>query len=328
MAAFRHPLRFSAPAGRLRGVGLVELMVSLLVGALLVAGMLALFNANRQTFRLQDNISRAQESGSLALDFISEDLRIAGYPGPGSNPHGGLHQPTTLNDRQETFHREIGGATVPVTYVDDQLTTLFEPGPRTAEVTCTGEAIPAGTAYSGNRYWVRESAGRRELVCQGVRYDADGSLLGTIGTPQALADGVESFQVLYGIDATHGRSNVTDPACPPGGDWAAVDPRIDRNDLPSQYVTADALAAAFAAGSAAPACGRQIAPIAMVRAIRIALLVRTDVAVGAEVPAGQQYTLLDRTLTAAGFPPLSDGRVRRVFTTTVALRNAAQEILR
>lgn len=312
----------------LLGVGLVELMVSLLVGAMLVAGMVALFNANRQTFRLQDNLSRAQESGSLALDFITEDLRIAGYPGLGSNPHGVLHQPTTLNDRVQVIDRDVNGATVAVTYLDDQITTLFEPGTRSAQVTCTGDVIPAGTAYAGNRYWVRESAGRRELVCQGVRYDADGTLLGTIGTPQALADGIESFQVLYGIDVTYGRNMVADSGCPPGGDWTVVDPRVDRNDLPSQYVTADALAAAFAAGAVAPLCGREISPIAMIRAIRIGLLVRTDGVVGAQVPAGQQYTLLDRTLTTANFPPLADGRVRRVFTATVALRNVAQEIVR
>lgn len=313
-----------------RGAGLVELMISLLLGALLIAGIVALFNANRQTFRLQDNITRAQENGSFALDFLVDDLRMAGYPGLGFNALGVLHQPTTLNDQLETVDRSIGGAVVAVDYVDDQLTTIFEPGPRSSVATCTGDAIPAGTAYAGNRYWVREVAagGNRELVCQGVRYTADGTPLGVIGTAQALADGVESFQVLYGIDTTFGRNMQVDSGCPPAGGWAAADARIDQNDLPTQYVTADALAAAFAAGMAAPPCGREISPIAMVRAIRIGLLVRTENVVDARLPAGPGFTVLDRTLDAGNFAPLADGRIRRLFTATVALRNTAQEIVR
>lgn len=315
---------------KMRGVGLVELMVSLLLGALLTAGIVALFNANRQTFRLQDNVTRTQENGSFALDFLTEDLRMAGYPGLGFNALGVLHQPTTLNDQQQTVDRNIGGAVVAVDYFDDQLTTIFEPGPRSSEVTCTGDAIPAGTEYAGNRYWVREVAagGNRELVCQGVRYNAAGAFLGVIGTAQALADGVESFQVLYGIDTTFGRNTQVDSGCPPAGGWPAADARIDQNDLPTQYVAATALAAAFAAGAAAPECGRQISPIAMVRAIRIGLLVRTEDVVNAQLPAGQAYTVLDRTLDAGNFAPLADGRIRRLFTATVALRNAAQEIVR
>lgn len=305
-------------------------MISLLLGALLVAGMIALFNANRQGFRLQENIARAQESGSYALDFLVEDLRVAGYPGAGQNPLGVVHVAGTRNDLRETRDRQIGGATVAVDYVDDTLTTLFAPDARSAQVTCTGEAIPAGTAWAGNRYRVREgTAGERELVCQGMRFAADGTLLGTIGTEQAIAAGVESFQVLYGIDTSFGRDLLLDAACPPGGDWAAADDRIDRNDLPTQYVTADALAAALAYGRAAPDCGREIAPVALVRAIRVALLVRTENAVAADAGAApESYTLLDRTLDAGNFPPLADGRIRRLYTATVALRNVPQEIAR
>lgn len=312
------------------GIGIVEMMVSLLIGAMLIAGTIALFNANRQSFRLQENLTRAQESGALAMDFLIQDLRIAGYPGLGFNPHGVINLANTLNDQAQNVDREIGGATVAVTFVNDQISTIFEPGNRSATVACNGVAIPNGVAYAGNRYWVRESPDRaeRELVCQGVRYNADGTFNALLGAPQVLADGVESFQVLYGIDTTYGRDNLANSSCPTTGDWATEDARIDRNDLPTQYVTSQALAAAFTAGGNNPSCGREIPPIAMIRAIRIGLLVHTEGDVDAVVPAGQAYTILDRTLTVAGFPPLSDGRVRRVFTATVALRNSGQEVQR
>ncbi|AGA91847.1 prepilin-type N-terminal cleavage/methylation domain-containing protein [Thioflavicoccus mobilis 8321] len=62
-----------------RGFTLVELMVALLIGVFLTAGVLALFAATKQSYRINEGVSRVQESGRFAIDYMSRDLRLAGF---------------------------------------------------------------------------------------------------------------------------------------------------------------------------------------------------------------------------------------------------------
>ncbi|WP_444906465.1 PilW family protein [Microbulbifer sp. SSSA008] len=64
-----------------RGISLVELMVSMTVGLVLMAGVSQLFLSSAVTFTTQQAMARVQETGRLAIDFISEDVRMAGYVG-------------------------------------------------------------------------------------------------------------------------------------------------------------------------------------------------------------------------------------------------------
>jgi type IV pilus assembly protein PilW len=64
-----------------KGFTLIELMIALLIGGFILAGILQVFVSAKQAYRLQENLSRLQENGRFALDFITKDLRIAGYTG-------------------------------------------------------------------------------------------------------------------------------------------------------------------------------------------------------------------------------------------------------
>jgi len=66
---------------RQQGMTLIEIMIALLLGAFLLAGILQIFLSTKQTYRMQDNISRLQENGRFAMEFITRDLRMAGYFG-------------------------------------------------------------------------------------------------------------------------------------------------------------------------------------------------------------------------------------------------------
>lgn len=63
------------------GLSLVELMVALVVGLILVAGVIELFTNNRQVYRMQDAQSRLQESGRYAMQFLTDSIEKAGYLG-------------------------------------------------------------------------------------------------------------------------------------------------------------------------------------------------------------------------------------------------------
>ncbi|WP_372742931.1 PilW family protein, partial [Neptunomonas sp.] len=62
-----------------RGFSLIELMIAMSLGLILIGGVVNLFLASSQTYRLQESMFRVQESGRFALDFMLRDLRDAGF---------------------------------------------------------------------------------------------------------------------------------------------------------------------------------------------------------------------------------------------------------
>ncbi len=70
----------STPA-QARGFSLVELMVALVIGLVISIGVVQIFGATRATYQLDESLARAQENGRFALEFLTQDIRHAGYAG-------------------------------------------------------------------------------------------------------------------------------------------------------------------------------------------------------------------------------------------------------
>ena len=107
--------------GRQKGISLVELMISITIGLILMTGVVQLFLSSRTTFSTQQALARVQESGRLAMEFLSEDIRMAGYMGCMSR---NLNFSNTLNSASDlAYNFSVGieglndvGATVPAGY--------------------------------------------------------------------------------------------------------------------------------------------------------------------------------------------------------------------
>ena len=69
---------------RQHGLTLIELMISITIGTVLMAGIVSIFASSKQSYKLQDTLTYLQESGRFAIDLISKDLRRAGYWGANS----------------------------------------------------------------------------------------------------------------------------------------------------------------------------------------------------------------------------------------------------
>lgn len=91
-----------------RGLGLVEIMVALVVSSLLVAGVVQIFVSNRQAYDLQDELATLQENGRFAFQFLTQDLRMAGYMGCSRN----LQLRNNLNDPDQYAYNLDGEALV------------------------------------------------------------------------------------------------------------------------------------------------------------------------------------------------------------------------
>ncbi len=78
------PGRRSAEGGgprRQRGLSIVELMVALTIGLIIVIAVERIFVTSSGTFRATEGLSRAQETGRFAIEFMSRDIRMAGNLG-------------------------------------------------------------------------------------------------------------------------------------------------------------------------------------------------------------------------------------------------------
>jgi type IV pilus assembly protein PilW len=64
-----------------RGFSLVELMIALLIGVFLLAGIVQVFGASKAAYATADGLARTQENGRFAMDALMRDLRLAGHFG-------------------------------------------------------------------------------------------------------------------------------------------------------------------------------------------------------------------------------------------------------
>jgi len=64
-----------------RGVTLIELMVALTIGLIIIGAIGSIFLASRQSFRVQEVMSRMQENARFAFEAIDRDVRMVGFSG-------------------------------------------------------------------------------------------------------------------------------------------------------------------------------------------------------------------------------------------------------
>lgn len=70
---------------RQQGVTLIELMVALAIGLIATAAMLKVYIDASRIYRFNDGLARLQENGRFALEFIRRDVRAAGFWGCNSD---------------------------------------------------------------------------------------------------------------------------------------------------------------------------------------------------------------------------------------------------
>lgn len=74
----------SLPGDRQTGISLVELMVALVLGLVISGAVMQVFITSKDVYRMQEAMARIQENGRFASEYLSKDLRMAGYMGCGN----------------------------------------------------------------------------------------------------------------------------------------------------------------------------------------------------------------------------------------------------
>ena len=65
----------------IKGITLIELLVALVIGGIIIAGIYRVFIAQGKAFVVQDQVVETQQNIRSAMEIILRDLRIAGFDG-------------------------------------------------------------------------------------------------------------------------------------------------------------------------------------------------------------------------------------------------------
>lgn len=63
------------------GISIVEALVAMVILLITLGGVYQIFQSNSLTYRMQEGLARVQENGRFAMDFLVNDIRMAGYAG-------------------------------------------------------------------------------------------------------------------------------------------------------------------------------------------------------------------------------------------------------
>jgi type IV pilus assembly protein PilW len=215
------------PCKRQSGLTLVELMISIVLGLLVVLAATALLVSSKTAYLSQDEGVQMQDTARFALENINRSVRQAGFESWDKDTQDAPIVATPDMDanvagldagrlKEDTSTPGIDNSqTTNVVNGSDVLAVRFfgvsKPGSTTPDqsiVDCAGNGVSAPISQNTadeDRGWsiyyvANDATGVPELRC---KYRNDGGSTWGYG---AIARGVESFQVLYGVDTDGDRT--------------------------------------------------------------------------------------------------------------------------
>lgn len=313
-----------------RGFSLVELMVAIVISLFLIGGMIQVYLSNKTTYRFGDALSRLQENGRFALEYLSTEIRMADFWGCAnlanvqnnlaSTPAGhnftvggilGVDNPTGTPDSitiNGAYDRGINVQTPYMTTVSAALHVSQQSGLAIDDVVLVSDClngdvfqitnIQQGTGGNSGKESLAHNSGTGSIgnVSQDLSktYKGDATIYQLSSKTFFVQNNPVGVPALY-VNDTGNVLELVDGV----EDMQILygeDTNVPGDGVPNRYVTASA-----------------VGDMEAVTAIRIALLLRS----GEDnvVDTVQTYTYDGATVTPA------DRRLRQVYTTTINIRN-------
>lgn len=313
-----------------RGLTLIELLVAMTLGLMIVLAAAAALLVSRQGFFAVDAASQLRDNARYAQDIVQRIGVQAGFKnvfflkGSGSAnepPHVyGINNAKRSSNNQawdesSSWGASDAGKNSDILVLRAQTSTAADSSTAAdgTMIDCLGVAPTAIPTSQDDRFVSilhvgASGSGEPALMCS--RSNTGDAPYDT----QPLVQGVETFQVLYGVD------NVTPGAAPTGS----------TDSVPERYLRADQLTVS----------GNTAATYAnwrRVRSLRIGMVMRSQPGSAVDTASETFYPLGTSKSSAGGtigsafassandpgtvFSPTSDKRIRQVVTFTVHLRN-------
>lgn len=180
-----------------RGLSLISLMIALLIGTFLLAGLFTVWFQTRTTFKSQNQMTQVQDSQRMALIILANAVQTAGYypvsANYGTNPPSPLYTQNIVFTVTSPF--TVAGQAIYGTHPttgNDMLEVRFMADPTSGNtLDCLGQIDTS-----------------RTLVTNKFQIDANNNLTCSVNgqTAQPIVSGVQGFVVYYGVSTTHDNS--------------------------------------------------------------------------------------------------------------------------
>lgn len=176
------------PVRKQKGLMLVELMLSALLSAFLLTGLVQIVSAARSSFRLQENEAEIQENGRHAIAMLAGLIHQAGFsPQPWNENYSSPALTSATQDR--------------VSSQSDRIALRSW-----SNLNCFDNRNPIEDASGEPAFFIRESVfdlNSRHDLTHTCRYGPTEAEFTTQIRRQGFVRNVESFQALYGEDRDH-----------------------------------------------------------------------------------------------------------------------------
>ncbi|HSN23169.1 MAG TPA: prepilin-type N-terminal cleavage/methylation domain-containing protein [Methylomicrobium sp.] len=84
------------------GFTLIEIMVSMVISSLVIAGVYGVYTIQQRSYTVQEQVSEMQQRIRAAVDFMSREMRVAGYDPPEPYDPGNACQGATITQADTT----------------------------------------------------------------------------------------------------------------------------------------------------------------------------------------------------------------------------------
>jgi type IV pilus assembly protein PilW len=184
-----------------RGVTLIELMIALVIGLFLTAGLVTLVGAMKRTNGIQDGLTQLQDNERLAATLLTDVVQTAGYF-PTANLTTGGNEFAAATIGTDTFGsagQAIVGTAGAAAANPDTITVRYETQAGDGVINCMGGSYTgAGKVIWVNRFSLDTTT--NTLNCTLTETDNTGApIAGTASIVVPLVTGISNFKVLYGL---------------------------------------------------------------------------------------------------------------------------------
>ncbi|KAF0193007.1 MAG: type IV pilus assembly protein PilW [Gammaproteobacteria bacterium] len=308
-----------------RGATIIEVMVAVTISLILLTGVLQIFISNKQTYRINDAMSRLQENARFATYFLTTDLRMAGFYGCGSKATSFVN---TLNTTTGVFNfgtplEALDGAGL---NGSDEITVRGSAGSSVAiteampNTSADLKTQPAAVPPFADNDIVLISDCTASAAFQITGYTtSNGNTVHNTGGSSVPGNLTKDLGKQFGTDAEIMKVTTKRYYIAAGASGAPALWRQDAGGTPVELVEGvenmQILYGERIAGSTKYVAAGAVTDMANVTSLRIALLLRTMDEAGSTLDTST-YSLASTT-----YNPTDDRRLRRVVETTITLRN-------
>ena len=341
----------SSPRRPAQGRSLIELMVAILIGSLVLAGVMVITAGSSSIGRRTDSLGGLTDNGQIAAQLLASDVRMAGYSMPRTYFSAGY----VTKMRSTAGIRGCDNG-----FVDYSVDGL-------GSLTCAPDATSKGGAVSiayeadpYNAIYVTSDSGTTPGDCRGFGLvPVAGSTKGNMNRPEAGQDSMSDTPVYWQVEnryfiANSGPDNEPSLVCAGNGGEgktkygvqplirgvermvvtygvaaAAASARLDSVKSSGNVLTIDDPSVTFYMNSDAidKKWPGELADVRWQRVVSVRLCLETRGAVGsaatgaAALAEGSSYINCDGTSKT-----ITDGRARRAVRMTINLRNRTMNV--